>query len=99
MTARFRTEPVSQRVPAWNIRVKDVSIASGNDGVKDLPDGLAIFRSRSANLDPSRLAVSVSAIRTRHLIVIVVSLRGSLRFAQNNRSVAYSEPRRTSDAN
>jgi hypothetical protein len=67
--------------------------------VKDLPDSLAILLPGSANLEQSRLAVSFSAIRARHLIVIVVSLKGSLRFAQNNRSISRSEPRRTSDAN
>jgi len=60
-------------------------MASGNDGVKDLPDGLTIFLPGTANLEQSRLAVSFSAIRARHLIIIVVSLRGSLRFAQHNR--------------
>jgi len=53
--------------------------------VKDLPDSLAIFLPGSANLEQSQPAVSVSAIKARHLIVIGVSLRGSTPFAQNNR--------------
>jgi len=50
-----------------------------------LPDGLAIFLSRPANLERSQPAIFVSAIRARHLIVIIFSLGRSLRFAQNNR--------------
>jgi hypothetical protein len=42
-----------------------------------------IFLSGTANLERSQ-PVSVSAIRARHLIVIVFSLGRSLRFAQNN---------------
>jgi hypothetical protein len=53
--------------------------------VKDLPDGRAISLPGTTNLEQSRSAVSVSAVRGCHLIVIVASLRGSLRFAQNNR--------------
>jgi hypothetical protein len=52
--------------------------------VKDLPDGLAIYLPGTTNSEQSRAAVSVSAVRACHLIVIVVSLRGSLRFAQND---------------
>jgi hypothetical protein len=51
--------------------------------VKDLPDGRAISLPGTTNLEQSRSAVSVSAVRGCHLIV--ASLRGSLRFAQNNR--------------
>jgi hypothetical protein len=50
-----------------------------------LPDGLAIFLSGTANLKRMQPAIFVSAIRARHLIVIIFSLGRSLRFAQNNR--------------
>jgi hypothetical protein len=53
--------------------------------VKNLPDGLAIFLSGTANLKRMQPAIFVSAIRARHLIVIIFSLGRSLRFAQNNR--------------
>jgi UDP-N-acetylmuramyl pentapeptide synthase len=50
-----------------------------------LPDGLAIFLSGTANLKRMQPAIFVSAIRARHLIVIIFSLGRSFRFAQNNR--------------
>ena len=67
------------------MRVKNVGVASGNDGAKNLPDGLVIFLSGTANLKRMQPAIFVSAIRARHLIVIIFSLGRSLRFAQNNR--------------
>jgi len=67
------------------MRVKNVGVASGNNGAKNLPDGLAIFLSGTANLERMQPAIFVSAIRARHLIVIIFSLGRSLRFAQNNR--------------
>ena len=67
------------------MRVKHVGVASGNDGAKNLPDGLAIFLSRSANLGRSQPLLFASAIGARHLIVIIFSLGRSLHFAQNNR--------------
>jgi len=52
------------------MRVKHVGVASGNDGAKNLPDGLAIFLSRSANLERSQPSVSGLGIRSRHSIAI-----------------------------
>jgi hypothetical protein len=46
---RFRAEPVSQCLPTGNVRIKGVSIASANDSMKDLPNGLAVFSSRATD--------------------------------------------------
>jgi hypothetical protein len=52
------------------MRVKNVGVASGNNGAKNLPDGLVIFLSRPANLERSQPLVSSLGIRPRHSIAI-----------------------------
>ena len=46
---RFRAEPVSQCLPTGNVRIKSVSIASANDSMDDLPNGLAVFSGRATD--------------------------------------------------
>src|SRR5262249_30846752 len=46
--------PVSQRFCPRDVRIKDISIASRNNGPKNLPDRVAILFLRTANLQRSR---------------------------------------------
>ena len=46
---RFWAEPVSQCSLTGNVGIKSVSIASANDRMKDLPNGLAVFSSRATD--------------------------------------------------
>ena len=65
---RFRAEPVSQCLPAGNVRIENVSIASGNDSMKDLPNGLAVLCSRPADSQRLQAAITGSVNKARHRI-------------------------------